>query len=292
MTTKEFGCNSGGNLRKEYKASDDSTGFLLGGFSTRVYDFNESSRSQALHQEYERQRQENERAAERRREDARREQERSQREAEARQASEREARLQDQLRREAELRRQSVPMDMQPRHDTRMPVYETQESLSRKGYNKDTISTINSKSTPISYFEANSRNEEGRAKYGENYTTEYKPDSYITKAEVNPNGSDNLSHVHNVKSVPNSSDWLTSSDGMRASYDGNQNPQEFIKKRLDLPPDSDASFISEARLKSGGGYNVEISRTFSGTEQINAPREKTDYSRTSPIGNLFRWLRG
>lgn len=197
-----------------------------------------------------------------------------------------ERRQQDRIAQEAATKRASVPSSMESRAGQRMPAYESPQSLARKGYSPDTISTVNPKSTPISYYEANKRNEEGRAKYGPGYIPEYQKDSYITKGTSNPNGSGPLAHVHRDRDVPASSPWTTSQDAMRKNY-GGQEPAKFVRQTLDLP--KAPSYVSEAKLKSGS-FTVEISHTHSGGEQIYAPVNQTSYSRTSPIGSLKKWL--
>ncbi len=158
----------------------------------------------------------------------------------------------------------------------------------------DIISTLNPRSTPISYPEANERNRRGQERHdqdperaGRAYIPEYKPDSYITKGPPNPQGSELLGHAHKSKKEPASSDWLFSKQEAQEKYIPGREGAQFLQNLLDLP--EEPKYTSDAKTGSGE-YIVELSFTFSGAQQAKVPLENTTYSNTWPLRKILNWL--
>lgn len=214
-----------------------------------------------------------------------------------------------------EMIKKAVPVDVPKQFEPkgkRLPHYVTPERLEREGYTPDMIKTLNPKSTPIAYHEAEKRNAEERARHeerpenkGKDYIPTYHPDKRIVKGESDPEGGAKLARFHPDEDDPagrfHASPQEIQEKLERQMNAGRQNADVKVKVKEALALPTDPNYVSEAELQPGR-YNVELSFAVSGGQQANIEPvkvidsetriEQIKYSNTTPTKEAYAFLFG
>lgn len=209
----------------------------------------------------------------------------------------------ERIAREAQSRREHVPEDMKPKSYIRLPAYKTitPELLEAEGFTKDIAAALAKNVTGISY-DANWENERAKERYGDDYIPVYKPDSQVIRSAANPEGAGPYGRAHELERKPKGEYHYSIEEAHRNlsvqfSNSNGSGMEATVKRILDLPEDK--NYVSDMRLKSQGNdhlqkgstYNVEISFTFSGKQQIGVKiddiQAHAEYGGTRPINDIF-----
>ncbi|MDP7143331.1 MAG: hypothetical protein QF692_03540 [Alphaproteobacteria bacterium] len=177
---------------------------------------------------------------------------------------------------EAHVKKQSVPNGHKPSGDNvRLPHYKTPGSLKKMGFTDDVINALNPQSTPIAYHStqenakhaAEIRREEGK---NVKVIPAYKDDSRVVRGPANPDGSGPFGRGHEQGDEPEGS-WHFSKQEVQQrlqdefSSGSSGSVSAAITKILDLP--KEPNYVSDGSFMPGE-YNIEISFTVSGAQQI------------------------